>query len=208
MIFHRMRRYIPRQVLVQDPVPAWLSARLYNLAHQRVHYESSFGGAHNGFLNCYFPVSHGYMVKPIPRLRTPVDPTVAFSGRNSVDSYGAEVQTSPRDDIPDFLVCKATASLHADIPFLIWELKRDSRAASSTSTQMARYEEWLFYHQRREVNSTGLGSTTWVAVVEKGDVTMLTYDVDIHTQTSIWAMYEVLDPTLHHVLIGMRDQYL
>ncbi|KAJ7196303.1 hypothetical protein GGX14DRAFT_309540, partial [Mycena pura] len=126
----------------------WLYRRLVNLAEvEDVHYEASFMGPHNALLTSYFRVEHGWLVKPIPRLRKPVPEDDADS-RTSIDSYGVPVVTSNEDPQPDSLVCKASAGLDGDRPVLLWEVKRNDAQSAKSSRQMDRYEEWLRQYQQ------------------------------------------------------------
>ncbi|KAG1780939.1 hypothetical protein EV702DRAFT_1042632 [Suillus placidus] len=48
-----------------------------------------------------------------------------MGGRISIDSYGQVVGSFSDDEIPDFVVSSAGSELDRDVPFLIFEVKRD-----------------------------------------------------------------------------------
>jgi hypothetical protein len=190
-----------RANIINDRVPQWLVERMHNCANQEryPHYEASLSGPHNEFLHCHFPYQLQYMVKPIPRLRTIAEPNE--TARTSLDSYDQPVLTQGQDPVPDFLVCKATESLHGDRPFLIWELKRNSASANKSENQFNRYEDWLARYQDFKYNPlTRSSPRLWMAVVE-GD--MVTVELFEHVEDRNEA--RVVFTTVHRVLSQELD---
>jgi len=165
----------PRPV-PHERLPYWLCQRLQNMdAEAQVHYESSFVGPHNSFLNLHFPTHTQHMVKPVPRLRA--KPWPNNQERTSFDSYNQPVLNRREDDVPDFVVCKATGELHADRAFLIWELKRNDAKSAESALQTDRYEEWLRNYQDFVLHTTGASPMLWMALVEGDLVTIQQYEV-------------------------------
>src|ERR1700733_7852100 len=133
------------------PMPAWLAGRVRaaggNLAPR---YEASLYGPINCLLTWHFPLARQFMIKPQPKIRPEYIsdiPPGEDQVRTSIDSYGGEVL--PRDEkggekrvkIPDFIVVKATASLHDDRPLMIAEIKRGVVTVDSAGEQLASYFE-------------------------------------------------------------------
>ncbi|KAF9014871.1 hypothetical protein BDZ89DRAFT_1076268 [Hymenopellis radicata] len=177
---------------------------LYNLGNlDKVHYEASLNGPHNMFLNCYFPATSTFMVKPVPRLRRSIPSGSPPAGRTSIDSYDQEVETSRKDDIPDFVVCKSGADLHGDIPLIVWELKRDDADGSRTATQLDRYRAWnAAYEAKRAL--VGEPHFVALAVVEQALVTFSTPTAP----NSFRVKYaNVLDARSHTVLAELRLKF-
>ena len=125
-------------------IPNWLLNRFDALYLQPPHYEASYYGPINMLLTTFFTSQKGFLVKPQARLRDPPSP----GGRTSSDSYGQTVGTSDKDGNPDFLVSTATSMLHCDVPFLIYEIKRDDQDEILASRQMDRYINWAREYQR------------------------------------------------------------
>ncbi|KAL0957265.1 hypothetical protein HGRIS_001079 [Hohenbuehelia grisea] len=99
----------PRQLL-DDPVPEWIITRLHNMGEMEPRYEASYRGAHNAFLQSYFPASQNFLIKTETRLRQPVttDDPKQPNERTSIDSNGQHVHIRANDGVPDFVVCFAT----------------------------------------------------------------------------------------------------
>jgi len=108
-------------------------ARSYRLNPPRL--ESSLYGLVNAVLTTIFSADEGYMVKPQPKLRSPLESSrtssdsqrsgdLAFSPGSefSVDSWGRPVG----DDVlvPDFVV--ARVGVGRDVPILVLEVKSNS----------------------------------------------------------------------------------
>jgi hypothetical protein len=96
----------------------------------------------------HFPVDHQFMVKPQGKIHPVYDPIIRDEAdlvHISLDSYSGEVL--PRDvrgreesvKIPDFIVVKATASLHHDRILLVVEVKRPDMPDASAMDQMTLY---------------------------------------------------------------------
>jgi hypothetical protein len=140
-------RQIPRPV-----IPSWLLDRFKALYLNPPHYEASYYGPANMLLTTYFPASLQFLVKPQARLREPPQP----AERHSFDSYGQPVGTSNKDGNPDFLVSRGTSALDGDIPFLIYELKRDDVSEGEAMAQMERYIHWARRYQLQLVSPSEL----------------------------------------------------
>jgi len=70
---------------IDDILVEPLRVRLRNLEEDHVHYEASFRGPHNTFLQSHFTVGDEYMVKPRPRLQTVEQgPSPRFHGLQDV----------------------------------------------------------------------------------------------------------------------------
>jgi len=119
-------------------VPNWLLHRFKAVYHEPPHYESSYYGPINMLLTTYFPAVDGYLVKPQARLRQPPSP----GARTSIDSTGQKVGTRSDDGNPDFLVSKGSPTLDADVPLLIYEVKRHDVGDAEAAHQIDRYIEW------------------------------------------------------------------
>lgn len=82
-----------------DLVPSWLRERLHDLGQlesDRIQYEVSLGGLHNPLLNCHFPATSNFMVKPMSRLRHVFASNDYPTGTISIDFYDQSVEA---DDI-------------------------------------------------------------------------------------------------------------
>jgi hypothetical protein len=119
-------------------LPNWLLRRFNAVYHEPPHYESSYYGPINMLLTTYFPAMDGYLVKPQARLRQPPSP----GARTSIDSTGQTVGTRSDDGNPDFLVSKGSPTLDADVPLLIYEVKRHDVGDAEAAHQIDRYIEW------------------------------------------------------------------
>lgn len=126
-------------------IPNWLLGRFDSLYQKPPHYEASYYGPINMMLTTFFPSAKRFLVKPQARLRNPPAP----GGRTSSDSYGQIVGTSDKDGNPDFLVSTGTSALDSDVPFLIYEIKRDDEDEFLSAIQMERYMLWAREYQRQ-----------------------------------------------------------
>lgn len=134
-------------------VPNWLLGRFDSLYLHPPHYEASYYGPINMLMTTFFPSARHFLVKPQARLRDPPTP----GGRSSNDSYGQTVGISDRDGNPDFLVCKGSSALDADVPFLIYEIKRHEDDDVASSVQMERYMDWARRYQNQVAQGQRIG---------------------------------------------------
>jgi hypothetical protein len=154
-------------------IPLWLLARLHALFGDPPHYEASFYGPTNMFLTTFFPASLQFIVKPQARLRDPPEP----GERPSFDSYGQQVGTSDKDGNPDFLVSKGMSKLQGDVPFLIYENKRDGEAGVNAQIQIDRYMQWAREYQR-QAQSSITGLQIYALLVSGADTQIYLLDPD------------------------------
>jgi hypothetical protein len=131
------------------PIPDWLAARLRSAGGGlSPRYEASLYGPLNSFLTWYFPPTRQFMIKPQGKIRPHYSSDIADDVdmvRVSIDSYGGEVLS--RDEkggeqsvkIPDFVVVKASASLHGDRVLMIVEVKRGDMSLDAAKEQLAEY---------------------------------------------------------------------
>ncbi|KAE9385891.1 hypothetical protein BT96DRAFT_1006642 [Gymnopus androsaceus JB14] len=122
------------------------------------------------------------MVKPIPRLRTAVSESTTDGTPRSINSYNREVEVRNDDDLPDFVVVKATASLYDDRALLIWELKRDDADAAQTSVQLTRYLGWAADYQAFVLRQDGSLPDMFVGQVEQGQATIYSLNDGVFIQ--------------------------
>jgi len=215
------------ELSIDDVLVKPLKDRLHQIETTHVHYEASFMGPHNTFLQSHFTARNLYMVKPTPRLQTfdrsfvdhetgllstsSVDSTTSTDSDSttstdsdsttstdsdstiSTDSHGIPVVRLNTDSKPDFVVCKMSAALDADIPVLIWELKR-GKAGDAGLVQVKKYGTWLENYEARVKKPSDLPPIS-VFLVEKAKVSQ--YRVQ-DGQVALWDEYpSVLDPELH-----------
>lgn len=123
-------------------------------------------------LTTYFPSTMHFLVKPQARLRNPPAP----GGRSSSDSYGQIVGTSDKDGNPDFLVSTGTSTVDADVPFLIYEVKRNDRDEMVAQLQMERYMQWARNYQIQVSPWARLAVDAVLVMGEKSQVYNLSSD--------------------------------
>jgi hypothetical protein len=125
-------------------VPDWLLDRFDALYRQPHHEASSYYGPINMMLTTFFPSTMRFVVRTPARLRDPLAP-----GRSSSDPYDQIIGTSDKDGNPDFLVCIRTSTYGADVPFLIYVVKRDHDDDEEVAfqLQMERYIQWARRYQ-------------------------------------------------------------
>ena len=133
------------------PIPAWLADRLWAAGgNEAPRYEASLYGPINSLLMWHFPVAQQFMIKPQALIRPEyineiLDDHNVELVRVSLDSYSGEVIS--RDEKgeeqslkrPDFIVVKATPSLHNDQLLLVVEIKRQGVQLQSAKEQIAEY---------------------------------------------------------------------
>ncbi|KAF8896807.1 hypothetical protein CPB85DRAFT_204323 [Mucidula mucida] len=171
----------------QDPVPSWLCERLHDLDQldsDSVQHRASLDGLHNTLLNCYFPATANFMVKPIP------------CGRNNIPSD----ETSP-----GFVVCKSGADLHADIPIFKWEFKWHDPEASQTEGKAVQYRAWISADRARRAARTA--HLFILTLVSEKAVVMTISQSKSPRSVVITECARVLDPLVPEVLSALRAQY-
>lgn len=141
-----------------------------------VHYESQYYGPFTAFFVKIFDPNERFLVKAQPRLRTAIQ---TANQRASLDSNGQTVATNADDSVPDYVVARGTESLHADVPFLIIEVKNSHINHSDAAVQVDHYDQWSrvylehAYAQRREPVHIALvqlfGTKAWVSLIVKDD---------------------------------------
>lgn len=145
----------------------------------QIRYEASFYGPINSFLNKLYDSDQNFLVKAQPRLRRIQQ--APPNARTSIDSNDQPVQRRDDDPIPDFVVARGTESLHADVPFLIIEVKNQHVGPSNGAYQVDRYDEWAREYleqaynrdpvtpkRAREISLVQVfGSTAWISVITK-----------------------------------------
>ena len=136
-----------------------------------------------------------FLVKPQARLQEPPAP----GGRSSSDSYGQIVGTSDKDGNPDFLVSTGTSALDADVPFLIYEIKRDDWDEVASYVQMERYMLWARQYQNQVSPWARIGVFAVLVMGEKSQV------YDISPDAKFINTGPCKDTTGNHILDLLRD---
>lgn len=111
-------------------VPGWLLDR-FNTLYRQPYDISSYRDVINTMLTALFPTTKRFIVKPLPIREL---------------SQGRSTNT---DGNLDFLVCIRTPTLHADVPFLIYAMKRDNEDEAVSQMYMERYIQWARRYQGR-----------------------------------------------------------
>ncbi|EIM80240.1 uncharacterized protein STEHIDRAFT_116079 [Stereum hirsutum FP-91666 SS1] len=156
----------------------WLVQRLNNMKYGYIRYEASFYGPVNSFLNKLYDSDQNFLVKAQPRLRSL---ETAPNARTSIDSNDQPVQRRDDDPIPDFVVVKGTEDLHADVPFLIIEVKNQHVSFGAGASQTDRYDGWARDYLNQAYNKDPVvpkpprflymmqifGSTAWISTITK-----------------------------------------
>lgn len=111
-------------------VPGWLLDR-FNTLYRQPYDASSYRDVINTMLTNFFPTTMRFLVKPLP-LRS-------ISAGHSSNTDGNF----------DFVVCIRTPTLDADVPFLLYVIKRDDEDEFSSQMYMERYVQWARRYQSR-----------------------------------------------------------
>lgn len=142
-------------------VPGWLLDRFNTLYRQPYYEASSYYALINTMLTTIYPTTMRFLVKPLPRL--PYSPLL-------------QVRTSDNDD---FLVCIRTSSLGADVPILIYVVKReDEVGVTSPQMQVERYMHWARQYQNQVAPWARIGVYGVFVMGPKSQVFSLSPDAD------------------------------
>ncbi len=160
-----------------------------------------YGGLHNTLLNCYFPATSNFMVKPIPRLRNVFASNEYLTGAISIDSYDPPVEA---DDISHFVVCKYGADVNGDIPLLVWELNRDDAGGVHRAAgQIERYRRWCAAYAEHNA-AVGEQHAVYFAIIEQSSVILMVPSTD---GLMMMKFVNVLDSRLHKILTDLPAKY-
>ena len=162
-------------------VPGWVADR-FNTLYRQPYDASSYRDVINAMLTSLFPTTKRFIVKTQP-LRS-----ISMGHSNADGNF-------------DFVVCIRTPTLDADVPFLLYVVKRDDEDEASSQVYMERYVHWARRYQSRVSPWARIGVMAVLVMGARSQVYNLSPDADFVSPS------HNVDTTSNYIFEILRSLY-